>query len=98
MASLLFFVRSDAVSLRYGVSRTVAIYLVVFLCLVVAEIPTNPPPHPRHPPQAKHILLVCERLAKAEDGRQAGAIPNTVKGAHEQCLAEVLIAYSARAS
>ena len=31
--------------------------------------------------QAKHILTVCERLAKAEDGREAGAIPNTVKGA-----------------
>lgn len=31
--------------------------------------------------QAKHILTVCERLAKAEDGREAGTIPNTVKGA-----------------
>ena len=31
-------------------------------------------------PQAKHILMVCERLVKAEEGREAGAIPNTVKG------------------
>eukprot|EP00903_Cladosiphon_okamuranus_P007062 g6864.t2 len=30
--------------------------------------------------KAKHILMVCERLAKAEYGREAGAIPNTVKG------------------
>eukprot|EP00752_Nemacystus_decipiens_P011257 g10004.t2 len=30
--------------------------------------------------KAKHILMVCERLAEAEDGREAGAIPNTVEG------------------
>lgn len=42
----------------------------------------TPPPRCNHPLQAKHILMVCERLAEAEDGREAGAIPNTVKGAH----------------
>ncbi|CAM9697047.1 unnamed protein product [Ectocarpus sp. 4 AP-2014] len=30
--------------------------------------------------KAKHILMVCKRLAEAEDGRQAGAIPDTVEG------------------